>query len=125
MVPVVLCILLACATVSVIAEMTLPESIYRVFHGCMTGLDFKFETLPMNTDLIRSFIICCHNHTSVKSDHAQLWHTVDFGADGRDIISMSASDIQNIFELDSDLSAMLFWFISDQLTAHLPNTRAR
>ncbi len=84
----------------------------------------------MNTDLIRSFIVCCRNHSNtnrkntngVLSD-AQHWEAVQFGADGRDIISMSALDIQSIFELDANLSTMIFWFISDQLTAHLPRTR--
>ncbi len=107
------------------SETIFSDSIYRIFHSCLNGLDFKFENLPMSSDLIRSFVICCNNDTADKRDYAERWGTADFGVDGRDIISMSAADIQSIFELDANMSAMIFSFISDQLTAHLPNTHTR
>ena len=102
----------------------LSDVLLTAFHICMSEAGFRFEALPDDPVLIRSFIFCCAKFSTEGSDNFTFKGT-DIGPDGRDIISMSPREIQYIFGIDSNLSNSVHLFISHQLTAHLQDTGKR
>ncbi len=105
-------------------NMMLSDEAFHEIQSCMIGSGFRFEELPTNTHMIRSFIDCCITLLSpLARRQEKISYTSTDGADGRDMLSMSVADIQNIFSIDQSVSNIIFNFIARQLTAHLPSRR--
>ena len=97
----------------------------KLFDSCLDhgGTILRIETLIMDPNKTNALVVCSCSLFHAKSNHSKLCDHVDTGPDGRDIISMSALEIQRAFGIDVDLSELLFEFISGHLTARLPNQR--
>ena len=103
----------------------LSDNVYTAFHKCLISTGFQFEALPHDPMLIRSFIVCCSSIVLTEGAEYGIDKKIEAGADGRDIISMSPSEIQYIFSIDKNFSNLIFLFIARQLTAYLPDSERR
>jgi hypothetical protein len=103
----------------------LSESVFLVFRACMLRTGWFLEDLAMNSSDVRFFVQCCHESSSSNGHHSVSTEKKEIGPDGRDLLSMSASEIQVAFEIHSTMSLLIRKFIDRQLTSFLPERRCR
>ena len=101
----------------------LSEHNFQAFHTCMLESGFRFEDVSSNPKHVQLFLVCCSEAVYPDKQLPNNSHVNDSGADGRDIISMSAVDMETIFHIDATLSRMIRSFITRQLTASPPQIR--
>ena len=101
----------------------LSERFFLAFHACMLKTGGYIEDLAMNSTDVRSFVECCHESISVDQRRDFSMEDIVVGPDGRDVISMSAGELQSAFRIPLNISLLINKFISRQLTAQLPNRR--
>ena len=98
------------------------EESFHAIQSCMKRGGVRFEDLPTKSQ-IGPFIDCCVSLLSPRHRAENIPFSCHDDADGRDIISMSAADMQHLFCIDLNISSVIVSFISWRLTAHLPGRR--
>ncbi len=104
------------------ATTDLSDPLFLVFHACMLRTGGYLEDLAMNSTDVRSFVWCCYESNS-HGHHSFSTEITEVGPDGRDLLSMSASEIQSAFGIPWTISLLIKKFIDRQLTSFLPRRR--
>ena len=88
------------------------------FQLCLVTSGFRFENLDATPTQVCDFMKCCaqyHEHNSSLPCSLDIYS----GPNGRDLISMTSADFENLFNTTLNLSSMIFGFLTWQLTAQL------